>query len=32
MELLFLNKNFEVCKLLDNFKNFAWTRKYFESR
>lgn len=30
MELLFLNKEFEVCKLVDSFKNFAWTRRYFE--
>lgn len=30
MDLLFLNKNFEVCKLVDSFKSFSWTRKYFE--
>lgn len=30
MELLFLDKEFSICKLVDSFKNFAWTRRYFE--
>ena len=30
MDLLFLNKEFAVCKIVDSFKNFAWNRKYFE--
>lgn len=32
MDLLFLDKNFIVCKIVDSFKNFAWNRKYFEPR
>lgn len=31
MDLLFLDKNFTVCKIVDSFKNFAWNRRYFES-
>lgn len=30
MDLLFLNKEFAVCKIVDSFKNFAWNRRYFE--
>lgn len=30
MDLLFLNKEFTVCKMVDSFKNFAWNRRYFE--
>lgn len=30
MDLLFLNKDFTVCKIVDSFKNFAWNRRYFE--
>ena len=30
MELLFLNENFEIKKLVDTFQNFSWQHKYFE--
>lgn len=30
MELLFLDKGFAICKIVDSFKNFAWNRRYFE--
>lgn len=32
MDLLFLNKEFAVCKVVDCFKNFAWNRRYYEAR
>lgn len=30
VDLLFLDKDFNVQKIIDSFKNFAWNRKYFE--
>ena len=30
MELLFLDKNFNVIKIIDTFMSFSWTRKYYD--
>lgn len=32
MDLLFLDENFKVCKIVDSFKSFAWNRRYFDCR
>lgn len=32
MDLLVLDKDFKVCKIVDTFKNFAWNRKYYDPR
>ncbi len=31
MELIFLDENFNVCNIIDSYKSFAWTGKYFET-
>lgn len=30
MELLLLDKNFEVCGIIDDFSSLVWNRKYYE--
>lgn len=30
MELLLLDKNFEICGLIDDFSSLVWNRKYYE--
>lgn len=30
MDLLFLNKDFNICNIVDTFENLAWNRKYFD--
>ena len=30
MELLLLDKNFQICGLIDDFSSLVWNRKYYE--
>ena len=30
MDLLFLDKEYKICNVVDSYKNLAWNRKYFD--